>query len=63
MKWIVNRKITVKNRCDFVGIFTCDCKCLCACVGYSCLLLCVYVSGVLLCVCAGVYELELDIYI
>ena len=42
-----------QNHWDFVGIFTCDWKCVsmcacmricvCVCVGYSCIILCVYV--------------------
>ena len=52
MKWIENiKKIHSKNCWDFVGIFTCYCKCVwvCAyaCVGYSC---------VLMCICVGVSE-------
>ena len=47
MNW--NRKNTVKNHWDFVGIFTYDCKCVSvwvcayACVGYSCVSMCVCV--------------------
>ena len=32
MKWIESRKNTVKNRWDFVRIFTCDCVRVCECV-------------------------------
>ena len=47
MKWIENRKNTVKNRWDFVGIFTCDCECgsvcVCGCVCVIVAYYCVYV--------------------
>ena len=46
MKWIENRKNTVKNRWDFVGIFTCDCKCVSVC---GCL--CGLLLRIIVCIC------------
>ena len=52
----MNRKSknTVKNRCDFVGNFTCDCKCACVNVcAYVCVCVCVFlwVAVAYYCVC------------
>ena len=59
MKWIENRKNAVKNRCGFVWIFTCGCKCVCVCV-YACVCMhvcaCIGYSCVLMCICTSLSE-------
>ena len=51
MKWLENRKSTVKKPLEFCMILTCGCTCVSvcgyACVGYSC---------VLMCLCMGLSE-------